>query len=104
MKPLLISLILAALAALAATAAFLEHSHRVSLQKQVAGQSAIIDRLLAKDRPLFDVQLHVTDRSRNVIYGRYNRGTISMPQERRYILELDSSNISLSLPTTRTNP
>jgi hypothetical protein len=31
--------------------------------------------------------------SRNVIYGRYNRGTITMPQERRYILEVDSSTL-----------
>ena len=90
---LILPLILAALAALAATAAFLEHSHRKSLQRQVAEQSAIIDSLLAKDRPLLDVQLHVTDRSRNVIYGRYNRGTITMPQERRYILEVDSSTL-----------
>jgi hypothetical protein len=90
---LLLPLTLAALAALAATAAFLEHSHRKSLQHQVAEQSAVIDSLLSRNRPLLDVQLHVTDRSRNVIYGRYNRGTISMPQERRYILEVDSSTL-----------
>ena len=90
---LLLPLVLAALAALAATAAFLEHSHRKSLQKQVAEQSAVIDSLLSRDRPLLDVQLHVTDRSRNVIYGRYNKGTITMPQERRYILEVDSSTL-----------
>ncbi len=92
---LLLPLILAALAALAATAAFLEHSHRKSLQRQVAEQSAVIDSLLSRDRPLLDVQLHVTDRSRNVIYGRYNKGTITMPQERRYILEVDSSTLVL---------
>jgi len=91
----ILTLILAALAALAATAAFLEHSHRKSLQKQVAEQSAVIDSLLSRERPLLDVQLHVTDRSRNVIYGRYNKGTISMPQERRYILEVDSSTLTL---------
>ena len=92
---LILPLVLAALAALTATAAFLEHSHRKSLQRQVVEQSAVIDSLLSRDRPLLDVQLHVTDRSRNVIYGRYNRGTIPMPQERRYILEVDSSTLTI---------
>ncbi len=95
MKTRLLPLALAALAALAATAAFLEYSHRKSLQRQVAEQSAVIDSLLSRDRPLLDVQLHVTDRSRNVIYGRYNKGTITMPQERKYILEVDSSTLVL---------
>ena len=27
------------------------------------------------------------------MYGRYNRDTITMPQERRYILEVDSSTL-----------
>ena len=82
--------VLAATAAVATTAAALEGNHRRSLEKQVKEQSAVIDSLLSRDRPLLDVKLYVTDRSRNIIYGRYNKGSISMPQERRYILEVDS--------------
>ena len=79
--------------ALAVTVASLEGSHRQSLARQVKEQSVVIDSLLKRDQPLFDVDLYVTDKSRNTIYGRYNRGTINMPQERRYILEVDSVNV-----------
>ena len=82
--------VLAATAAVATTAAALEGNHRRSLEKQVKEQSAVIDSLLSRDRPLLDVKLYVTDRSRNIIYGRYNKGSIFMPQERRYILVVDS--------------
>ena len=85
--------VMAVVTALAVTVASLEGSHRRSLAKQVKEQSAVIDSLLKRDRPLFDVQLYVTDKSVNKIYGRYNKGTISMPQERRYILEVDSVNV-----------
>ena len=82
--------VLAAATAVASTAAALEGNHRRSLEKQVKEQSAVIDSLLGRDQPLMDVKLYVTDRSRNIIYGRYNKGSIFMPQERRYILEVDS--------------
>lgn len=85
--------VLAAATAVATTTATLEGSHRRSLAGQVKEQSVVIDSLLKRDRPLFDVQLYVTDKSVNKIYGRYNKGTISMPQERRYILEVDSVNV-----------
>jgi len=42
-----------------------------------------------------DVDLYVTDKSVNKIYGRYNKGTITMPQERKYILEVDSVNMRI---------
>lgn len=87
--------VLAAATAVATTAASLEGNHRRSLQKQVKEQSAVIDSLLGRNQPLLDVKLYVTDKSRNVIYGRYNKGTISMPQERRYILEVDSVNMRI---------
>lgn len=82
--------VLAAATAVATTVATLEGRHLRSLQKQVKEQSAVIDTLLSRDQPLLDVKLYVTDKSRNIIYGRYNKGSISMPQERRYILEVDS--------------
>jgi len=85
--------VLAAATAVATTTAILEGNHRRSLEKQVKEQSEIIDSLLHRDQPLFDVKLYVTDKSRNTIYGRYNKGNIWMPQERRYILEVDSVNM-----------
>ncbi len=87
--------VLLAATAVASTAAALEGNHRRSLAKQVKEQSAVIDSLLSRDQPLLDVKLYVTDKSRNVIYGRHNKGTISMPQERRYILEVDSMNMRI---------
>ena len=85
--------VLLAATAVASTAAALEGNHRRSLAKQVKEQSAVIDSLLSRDQPLLDVKLYVTDKSRNTIYGRYNKGNIWMPQERRYILEVDSMNM-----------
>lgn len=87
--------VLAAATAVATTAAILEGNHRRSLTKQVKEQSEIIDSLLSRDQPLLDVKLYVTDKSKNIIYGRYNKGSIYMPQERRYILEVDSMNMRI---------
>lgn len=69
------------------------HKHVKTLKAQVREQSAVIDSLLKRRMTVFDVQLHVQDKSRNTIYGRYNKGTITMPQERKYILEVDSVNV-----------
>lgn len=69
------------------------HKHVKTLKAQVTEQSAIIDSLLKRRMTLLDVELYVTDKSRNVIYGRYNKGTITMPQERKYILEVDSISV-----------
>ncbi len=67
--------------------------HVKTLKAQVREQSAVIDSLLKRRMTVFDVQLHVQAKSRNTIYGRYNKGTITMPQERKYILEVDSVNV-----------
>ena len=67
--------------------------HVRTLKAQVQEQSAVIDSLLKRRMTLMDVDLYVTDKSRNVIYGRYNKGTITMPQERKYILEVDSISV-----------
>ena len=87
--------VLAVITSLAITIATLEGAHRRSLAKQVKEQSAVIDSLLSRDQPLLDVKLYVTDKSVNKIYGRYNKGYIAMPQERRYILEVDSMNMRI---------
>ena len=55
----------------------------------------MIDSLLNRRMTVFDVQLHVTDKSRFAIYGRYNKGTINVPNERRYELTIDSTNVSM---------
>ncbi len=72
-----------------------ERRHCASLESRVTEQSTVIDSLLARRMQLMDVQLWVTDKSRNVVYGRYNKGSISMPQERKYILVVDSVNTSV---------
>lgn len=69
--------------------------HVKTLKAQVAEQSAVIDSLLKRRMEYIDVELFVTDKSKNVIYGRYNKGTITMPQERKYILEVDSTSVHL---------
>lgn len=72
-----------------------ERRHCASLESRVTEQSTVIDSLLARRMQLMDVQLWVTDKSRNIVYGRYNKGQISMPQERKYILVVDSVNTRL---------
>ena len=71
----------------------LQHREVKTLRKQVEEQSAVIDSLLARRMTVFDVQLHVTDRSRLNVYGRYNKGTINVPAEKTYRLEMDSVSI-----------
>lgn len=64
------------------------------LSAQVKNQNKIIDSLLHRRMEVYDVTLHVTDQSKSTIYGKYNKGSIIVPQEKKYILELDSVSIS----------
>lgn len=82
--------VLAVITSLAITIASLEGSHRRSLAKQVKEQSVVIDSLLKRKPTMMDVKLYVTDKSRNNIYGRYNKGTITIPTIKTYKLEVDS--------------
>lgn len=66
-----------------------------NLQERTEEQSRVIDSLLNRRMTVFDVQLHVTDKSHFAIYGRYNKGTINVPNERRYELTIDSTNVSM---------
>lgn len=61
----------------------------------IVKQQATIDSLLRKRDTFIDVELNVTDKSRATIYGRYNKGTITIPQQRTYILEIDSTNVKI---------
>ena len=88
-----------AAAAVAITILSIELGHSVvmcrHLKRQVADQTVIIDSLLKRRMTVFDVQMHVTDKSHFAIYGRYNKGTINVPNERRYVLEVDSVNLKM---------
>ena len=66
-----------------------------NLKERTEEQSRVIDSLLNRRMTVFDVQLHVTDKSHFAIYGRYNKGTINVPNERRYELTIDSTNVSM---------
>lgn len=77
-------------AATAGSAAIAQHRHIKSLKRQVADQTVFIDSLLKRRMTVMDVRLNVTDKSRNTIYGRYNKGTITIPTQKTYMLELDS--------------
>lgn len=58
-------------------------------------QATTIDSLLNRRDKFIDLQLHVTDKSKATIYGRYNKGTIIIPQEKIYRLELDSTTLNI---------
>lgn len=75
--------------------AAVQSSHLKSLKAQVAEQSAVIDSLLKRRMTVFDVTLNVTDKSTNKIYGRYNKGSIIMPSNKSYVLELDSISMNV---------
>lgn len=77
------------------TVAALQGRHLKDVRLQVAEQSRVIDSLLTIRRTFMDVELNVTDKSVAKIYGRYNHGTISMPQERVYKLVIDSTNVKI---------
>lgn len=66
-----------------------------SQQDRIEEQGKVIDSLLNRRTTFIDCHLVVTDKSKNIIYGRYNKGNISQPQERKYILEIDSTNIKI---------
>lgn len=66
-----------------------------SLKAQVDEQHMVIDSLLKRRMTVIDCSLHVTDKSKFAIYGRYNKGTINVPNDRTYTLQIDSTSISL---------
>ncbi len=81
--------------AVSMTLAVTTSGHNRSLKRQVKEQSRTIDSLLSIRRQSLNIQLYVTDKSTNKIYGRYNRGTIQMPSEKVYMLEIDSAQFGL---------
>ena len=82
-----------ALAVLSVTSA-LQGRHIRTLKETNKRQGVVIDSLLTMDRNKVEIQLFVTDKSVNKIYGRYNKGTIQMPSVKTYVLECDSTQIT----------
>lgn len=66
-----------------------------NLQERTEEQSRVIDSLLARRMTVFDVQLHVQDKSKFAIHGQYNKGTINVPSIRTYELVIDSTSINV---------
>lgn len=68
---------------------------KISILKEMAKeQGEVIDSLLARRMHVYDVSLMVTDRSKYSV-GRYNKGTIAMPTEKRYVLQIDSTSVRI---------
>ena len=63
--------------------------------QQIEHSQKVIDSLLNRRMKVFDVHLSVTDKSKFAIYGKYNKGTINVPNSRQYELILDSVNVNL---------
>ena len=98
MKTYLKIIIYAAIAVVIATllaVSITQGRHLKSLKIQVTEQSAVIDSLLKRRMTVFDVTLNVTDKSTNKIYGRYNKGSIIMPSNKSYVLEMDSVSMNI---------
>ena len=69
---------------------------RCSEQSQmISQQQNTIDSLLHRRDHFMDCHLYVTDKSRSNIYGRYNRGSITMPSEKTYTLVIDSTKVTV---------
>lgn len=76
------------------TVAVMQRSKIRILKDRTKEQSEVIDSLLARRMHLYDVSLTVTDKSKYSV-GRYNKGTIAMPTEKRYILQIDSTSVRI---------
>lgn len=93
-KAIIYAVIAVTIATLGTTAA-LQGKHLKDCRVQVAEQSKVIDSLLTLKRTYFNATLYVTDKSVAKVYGSHNKGSITMPQERTYRLEIDSANIKM---------
>lgn len=77
------------------TISIMQRKNINTLKQTVNNQQLVIDSLLNKHSIVFDVSLNVTDKSKMTVNGKGNSGYIYVPSERTYILEVDSTNISL---------
>lgn len=77
------------------TISIMQRKHINTLKQTVTEQQTVIDSLLNRHSISFEVELNVTDKSKMTVNGKGNSGYIYVPSERTYILEVDSTNISL---------
>ena len=72
----------------------LTKKQNVVYAKRIERQDIIIDSLIARRMHVFDVKMTVTDKSKSIVYGKYNKGNINMPTEKIYILDFDTLKIN----------
>lgn len=82
--------VLSILFAVLLTISIQQRKHIKVVEKVVKDQQVVIDSLLTVKRNSVTIQLNVTDKSVNKVYGRYNKGTIEMPSTKSYTLDVDS--------------
>lgn len=75
-----------------------QHKNIKNLNKTVEFQRETIDSLLAlppAESVTLEVMLEVTDKSKLTVNGKGNSGTINIPQERHYVVEIDSVSMGI---------
>lgn len=67
--------------------------------KTIEFQRETIDSLLAlppAESVTLEVELHVTDKSKIDVNGKGNSGTINVPTDRKYFIEIDSTSLGIT--------
>lgn len=72
-----------------------QRKHLSTLKQTVNNQQMVIDSLLNRHSITFEVELNVTDKTKLTVNAKGNNGTVNVPTEKIYVLEIDSTNISL---------
>lgn len=81
-----------------ATGVALQHKTIKQNNKTIDFQRETIDSLLAlppAESITLEVMLEVTDKSKLTVNGKGNSGTINIPQERHYVVEIDSVSMGI---------
>lgn len=81
---------------------FKEDKEKKEYMKVLVKQNEIIDSLVNSPRwsVVLDIDLAVTDKSKFDVNGKNNSGTIFIPQEKKYVLEVEYDSITkiISMP------
>lgn len=75
-----------------------QHKNIKNLNNTVEFQRETIDSLLAlppAESVTLEVMLEVTDKSKLTVNGKGNSGTINVPTERHYVVEIDSTSLGI---------
>lgn len=92
-KLIIYALCVCALTALSILYALTKKQNIVYAQR-IERQDVIIDSLIARKMHVFDVKMTVTDKSKSIVYGKYNKGQINMPTEKIYVLDFDTLSLN----------